>query len=411
MRQRELLDTSVAEYIDSVGEELRFRPLGLHRVLGEIGPIYEAHYLSREKRPRDFVIRPVRLACQNVIVGLAAFGQDASTDGLSVYAWQTCELPHVATHEGNRAMTALMLCDAFKNGGTMEIRFDRPGRLPATELPGGDTLGPFDYRYGHPEEGRVPASLRRFARTLGVEVGRDPHAISPGEARELFLAVTPMPQELRARIRSAVARGVATPERLCFTLMSQMWREIEVDFMLAVSDRAKSILEGGSSWQMRAERQAQAQVSRAARMIGMLYRRLDVLDAAAADEDARVLEDNRVGVEWSVIEDYGAVLLTNIQAGELPWQGDSATKVAAGDSVVAVPRSTTTSADVDLVRSLRADGIVPVLVVPGDAYDRSERRVDGVPCHEITVLACPERLGELDQALEAMLLTARIARQ
>jgi hypothetical protein len=146
-------------------------------------------------------------------------------------------------------------------------------------------------------------------------------------------------------------------------------------------------------------------------MVGMLYRRLDTLDAAAAEDDARVLEDNRVGVTWSVIEDYGAVLLRDVAPGPIPWQVGAAIKLEEGASLVAVPRAVPTVVDVELVRALQADGIVPVLVVPGDAYDRVADCADGVSCAGITTLACPERLGELDQALETILLTARITRQ
>ena len=94
-----------------------------------------------------------------MIVALAAFAQDSAFDGLSVVAWQTCEVPHVATHEANRALAALTLCDAFKSGGTMEIRFDRPARLTST-------AGRIVF-HGHPENA-VPASLRRYGRTVGV---------------------------------------------------------------------------------------------------------------------------------------------------------------------------------------------------------------------------------------------------
>ena len=120
--QLRLLDIDPLLYVYSLQEELAARPVGLSRVLDEIGPAYEETYLSKEKRPRDFVVRPVRIACQNVIVALGAIAQDASFDGLSVTAWQTCEVPHVATHEANRALAALTLADAFQNGGTMEIR-------------------------------------------------------------------------------------------------------------------------------------------------------------------------------------------------------------------------------------------------------------------------------------------------
>jgi hypothetical protein len=92
----------------------------------------------------------------------------------------------------------------------------------------------------------VPASLRRYGRTIGVALGADdPAVISPAEARELFLAITPMPSGLRSRVDAAISSDGILPERVCFTLLSQVWREIELDFILATSQRAGSILAGG----------------------------------------------------------------------------------------------------------------------------------------------------------------------
>jgi hypothetical protein len=110
------------------------------------------------------IVRPVRIACQNVIVGLAAIAQDSSFDGLLAVAWQTCEVAHVAANEANRALAALTLCDVFQKGGTMDIRFDRKAHV---KLHGEDHF--FDE---HPENG-VPTSLRRFGRVVGVELGVD----------------------------------------------------------------------------------------------------------------------------------------------------------------------------------------------------------------------------------------------
>src|ERR1017187_3964716 len=340
--QAALLDTDPGLYVASVVEELAARGPGLTRMLDQIGPWYETSYLSKEKTPRDFVLRPVRLACQNAILGLAAFAQDSSFDGLTVLAWQTCELPHVATHEGNRALTALMLCDAYQSGGTMEIRFDRPAALTFAE---GDewaaVAGQRHVRYtGHPEMA-VPASLRRYARTvnlvLGAEHPRDMGYISPAEARQLFLAVTPMPDELRERVNQAIKRGVASPERLCFTLLSGIWKEVELDYMLAVSDRAAEVLRGGTAWQHRAVRQAEAHVARAALMIWMLYRRAGSKDTAVSGRDARVLEDSRVGVRWSIVDELGVAVFDGLRSGRLPWQESSAAIPESGSLIVVAP--------------------------------------------------------------------------
>ena len=391
--KRALLDIDPFVYISSIAEELRARPEGLRRILDVIGPAYERSHASREKRPRDYVIRPIRLACQNVIIGLAAIAQDASFDGLSVVAWQTCEVPHLATHEGNRALAALTLCDAFQNGGTMEIRFDRNTRVTAD--------GRQIFLDGHPE-GCVPASLKRFGRTRGVLLGaEDDAAITPSEARELFLAITPMPADLQARVDDAISTRGITPERICFTLLAQVWREIELDFILATSSRAPSILAGGADWRNRGARQAEAGVCRAAAMVGMLYRRLNSLDNAGGDEssEVRMVEDRTRGVTWSVNSDDASVEFSGLWPESLPWS--TASETLAEEKLVVFPRSAVTSAVLEQVQD-RSHRNATAVIVPQDASALS----DG----GCTVLRCPDRIADLDQAVEEKLLKSRISR-
>ncbi len=412
--QAALLDRDCLQYAQSLHEELEARPIGLKRMLAEISPAYEVNYLDQEKRPRDFVLRPVRLACQNVVMGLAAFQHDAAIDAMAVLAWQTCELPHVVTHEGNRALAALMLCDTFQSGGTMEIRFDRPAKLVASGITkrGGQLVDVAASYQSHPEGGQVPASLRRYGRVVGVALGADnANAISPREARELFKAVTPMPAGLRTRVDDVVARGIASPERLCFTLLAQIWREIELDFMLAVSARTASIISGGADWRQRADRQAESDVARAACMLGMLFRRLDTTDHAAAGKAAsagaaRVVEDERVGVNWRVLGEVGAVVFRDLVPGRLPWQAvDSQHEIGDSAELVVIPRTFIDAPDLDLARQLATSFTHVALVVPQDA-EPPLRPLDS----SVAVLRCPDRLSEIDRVIERKLLDARLAR-
>ena len=386
--QLALLDTDPISYVTSLKDELASRASGLRRVLDEIGPAFKTSHLEKSKRPRDYIVRPIRIACQNVIVALGAMSQQSSFDGLSVVAWQTCEVPHVATHEGNRALAALTLCDAFQNGGTMEIRFDKGAVVRGK----GDT-----YRYeGHPE-GRVPSSLRRFGRTVGVPLGQeDQAAITPAEARELFLAITPMPGELRRRVDRATQSFGIAPERLCFTLLAQVWREIELDFILATSSRAGSILEGGADWRDRPSRKAESDVARAALMVGMFFRRANGQDNAAAGDEIRVIEDVGAGVAWSVDEDNGTVTLSNLTR-DIPWTS------GVGDrSIFTVAPRASLTGDELLKLASRIDKPFGVLV-PRDAH--LPEMPDGV-----FVLRCPDRLADIDKAIEQKLSTLRMSR-
>ncbi|MFF0143299.1 hypothetical protein ACFYRN_43745 [Streptomyces sp. NPDC005227] len=387
--QGRTLDVDPLLYLASLAQELTARESGFRLMTDKIFPDYEAKYVSQGRMPRAFVTRPVRLACQNVVAGLAAFAHDSTFDGLSVAAWQTCELPHVATHEANRAMTALLLCEAFQSGGTMEIRFDRSD-------------------YGPHPEGRVPAALVRYARSVGVVVGGDDGAqawISPTEARKLFLAVTPMPLELHERVLRAAQLGHSSPERMCYTLMSQTWREIELDFMLAVSARAHSVLTGGADVTDRGARQAESDVARAALILGMLHRRLDSKDAAVGDgAGLRVLEDNRHGVTWRVNPQAAAVEFQGLPELPLPWLVQSIPLAARDGRLTVLPRTLISHETLDHARQFQTAGHSVLVVLPADA-DPTFLQEEG-----IAAAACPDRLGEIDLGIESRLTRARVAR-
>jgi hypothetical protein len=296
----------------------------------------------------------------------------------------TCDVPHLATHEANRALIAVMLCDAFQSGGTMEIRFGPQGK-----------------------EWEVPSPLQRFARTQGLNAGKeDPNAITPAEARKLFLAVTPMPEELRTRCAVVIDRGAVTPERLCFTLMSGTWGALELAYVLATSSRVESILKGGGEFNRRPERLAELETCRAALMAGMLFRRLSSKDNAAGKSDSvRVFEDSVTQLEFSVFDEEGAVAFTGF-SGAAPWWSARASPplLDATMPLIVVPRGLPTPEDLKLVEKLRDRhaGSLVALLTPADSAELLPRNVP--------VMRCPDRVSELDAKVERRSLALRIGR-
>lgn len=386
-----LIDSDAAAYLASVAEELAGRPPSLERVKSR-AEIYYAEYLEQlnasggkgGERPRSFVQRPVQLACQNVIIGLAVLQQDSTFDGLRVRDYLTCEAPHLATHEANRAMAALFLCDAFQCGGTMEIRFGPPDRRQP-----------------------VPAALRRYGRAQGIEIGaEDPAAVTPAEARRLFMAVTPMPDDLRMRTAAWFDRGLLSPERICFTLMASVWSALELDYLLATSPRALSILEGGAPTELRRARLAEAESCRAALMAGMLHRRVTAHDGAGVGSGVRVFEDAREATPWTVLEETGAVAIA-MNPAQLPWRalGRAPDPAPGREAAILLPRALPTPMDLDQLRACAAEhpDAEVLLLVPTDMAEL-------VPS-DIPLLVCPDRLGELDAAIERKLGASRIGSQ
>lgn len=389
--QAALLDTRVDLYVAAVAADLAARNSGLRHVLDQVGPAFKEQFLDQGRTPRSHELRPVRLACQNVIVGLAAFAYDSRFDGLRVEAWQTCEAPHLAAHEASRALTALMLCDAFQSGSRMELRFDR-----------------------HPERA-VPARLRQYARMEGIVLGGDDaRAISPSEARRLIVAVTQMPQNLARRVEDLAAAGVLTLERACFALLAGIWDPLELDFLIATSDRTRSILRGGANPLDRPDRQAELTLCRAAVMTGTLFKRLTLganEPTAAEPPDrqrvTRVLEDDRRTIAWRILDGDAALRLDGVRAGVLPWQGGGhAVALKPGQPLVVVPRTRPAAEHVELARSLanRESALAATLEPFGAAGDQ-------IPRDSVARLVMPDAIPTLDRTIEGRLASARVGRK
>ena len=94
-----LLDMHPLAYMTSLEQELPAREEGLRRVLDEIGPAYQEAYWRKTSGPvTSSSGRSDRLPERDR--GARRLRPGPTFDGLSVVAWQTCEVPHVATHGG-----------------------------------------------------------------------------------------------------------------------------------------------------------------------------------------------------------------------------------------------------------------------------------------------------------------------
>jgi hypothetical protein len=378
--QRQVLDVGIQEYLDTMVEDLSARERGQERISRIIERYDESHGASGT-RPRHYHERPLRVAVQNVIIGQAAIRHDDMFNGLAASAWQTCQVPHVAAHEGNRALAALTLGEAFRSGGTMEIRFDK-----------------------HPER-RVPAVLRQFARTRGIQLGsRDPQAIHPVEARELMWAVTEMPDQLRNRLEQLTNAGHVTPERACFLLLSGVWLPIELEFLVATSGRLFSILEGRTDPLCRPARQAELAVCRAAHMLGVLFRLLSSPEGHdSVAREVPVHEDRRKTITWEMVPEIGAVSMHGEGLWPLPWTNNQREKPGNGHAVLVLPRHTLSDRDiVEASHRAKHAGAAVAFLCP-------QEEKPSVP-GDTLLMNCPDALEAIDRSIERRLLASRVGR-
>jgi hypothetical protein len=263
-----------------------------------------------------------------------------------------------------------MLCDAFKNGGTMEIRFDE-----------------------HPEGG-IPASLRRFARARGITIGEDdPGAISPIEARALFLAVTPMRHELRKLSHEFCEHGGVSPERFCY-MLSKVWGALELEFLVASTSVASSILSGRCNPLDRVDYQSILSACRSALMLGMLDKRLRNPGTPDAEE---ALEDERADVS-AYVDGTGAVVRF-VGVDSVPW-GRDGLPLDGEIWVRPAPLGCIETLEEDEAALCAPQGAC--LLVPADVE---------VTGWEGDVLRCPATTSELDRTAAGHLDEARTGRK
>jgi hypothetical protein len=368
--QRRPLDVDARSYVDAMVSAERGLAAGKTALAAVSDEYYESH-VKAKRLPKAHERRPIRLACQNVVVGEAVWAYDARFDGLSVSVWQTSQEPHVNAHEGTRALTAMMLAEAFRSGGTMEVRFD-----------------------DHPEHA-VPALLRQWARCEGIALLGGARAIAPTEARQLIVAATEMSDELRRRVERLIAGGGLSVERVCYMLLAGIWRPLELTFLLGTSPRVADILAGGSDPLYRPRHQAERDLCRAAVMAGTLLARLE----QPPNEQTTAIEDYRNPITWTV-DDEGATIRFSGLVGALPWRDR---EVEPASEAIVLPRPYPDTADYEQAQALAGAARQVAILTPKD--------VERLPAPGVAHLRHPDRLSVIDRGIAARLLESRVGRR
>jgi hypothetical protein len=121
---------------------------------------------------------------------------------------------------------------------------------------------------------------------------------------------------------------------------------LDLEFLLAISTRAASILAGGADFRARAARQAEADACRGAMLAGTLFQRLNNVDTAGRNGQVRVFEDTTVGVASTVVAESAVVAFSGVVDGLLPWQPAGATATVEGATLLVMPRANPSRLDV-----------------------------------------------------------------
>jgi hypothetical protein len=361
--------------------------------------------------PRNHDWRPYRFCVQDVVLGMTVVRHLVDQNCLEVDVFLTADVQEFEAGSGARGLTMFLLTEAYKCGGTMEIRFTP-----------------------NVEGGRLPIALQQLARQLDppVERGR-PATITPEEARRLYLALTPFTPFGRDRLRALAAAGMISPERACYTVNHGVWSVSEVETLLDVSQHPDRIFAGGASPLQRLAYLEDLHAGRTAVLGGLLQVTLSqrVPERPASEQGAGnvLVEDDVRPIDLEFDGDLVAqVYRSPEEAILLPWlesEGDAC--IPAGEQFLVALRARPSW---DLALRLRRDltdlarllhrrsgkpGGRAFVLVPGDFFELpagvQQSLRSAAEKWEVGLLVCPERLACIDGEVSRRFGRSRIMRQ
>ena len=257
---------------------------------------FEREYLSVGKLPRNYVWRPYRFCSQDVVLGLTVVKHSVDNNCLDVDVCLTSDIPEFEEGSGAKITTSFLLSEAYKCGGSMEIRFTENVEGQHVPLSICELAEKYKVKLEHASEGRV----------------------TPNEARELYVAITEFGPKLRERMDILANSGNLSKERACFVVHHGLWTHSELDQLILGCDRVNKLLGGEAQPEQRLLYQNDILHARAAIMGGFLDRKLAKRDRNEGDV-AIDLEDDVRPLEISFDPSYYAKLYTCPEKLPIPW--------------------------------------------------------------------------------------------
>jgi hypothetical protein len=172
--------------------------------------------------PRAQVWRPYRFCVQDIILGITVVRHNRLYNCLEVDVFLTAEIPEYDPDSGCRALALIILADAYKSGGSMEIKFTRKV-----------------------EGRRVPREICDLAAKLKVDLHHiDEGGITPKEAKRLFQALSGFDEKVIRKVSDLEEKGKLSAASLCYAMHHGAWTREELEIILFLSESPETVLTG-----------------------------------------------------------------------------------------------------------------------------------------------------------------------
>lgn len=365
---------------------------------------YDRHYRSKNRIAKNHVWRPYRFCVRDAVLALTVVRHHRKDNLLEVDLFLTTDIPQFERHSGAKIATLFLLSEAYKCGGTMEIRFT-------------ETVW----------HGRVSEQLFDLAFDYGVELKHvfDGH-ITPSESRELYLALTGFSEEARAKLRRLASEDRLSIERACFMVHHGLWSLEEIETIILSSKRPERVLLGSSLPEQRRLYMNDLVHARLALLGSFLERKLAFRERET-EEGAVELEGDEKHFKTSFDPELFAKVHQAEEPLPIPWINGDEEWISEGEQLVVMLRPRTFvelllhfSNDLEMAAEMREKYGTEksnhfFVLVPRDFGDLPEEvRKDFLKKakkKKVGVMVCPETVDGLDADGIDRLRRSRVMRQ
>lgn len=402
-----LFETSLHTATRAEKPQYQYRQVGLEVLKWHVQK-FDEDYLQVGKVPRNHVWRPYRFCTQDVVLGLTVVRHSPDRNCLEVDVCLTSDIPEYEDGSGARVMASFLLSEAYKCGGSMEIRF--------TE---------------NVENGRVPLALIELAAQHQVRLSYiDEGKINPSESRRLYTAVTDFSSSLQSRIEELTNQGRLSQEKACFVVQRGIWTKAELEHLVFGSSRADAILGGEALPEQRQLFLNDLGHARAAVMGGFLDRKMarrqrgDEAEAVDLEDDVRPLridfDDHCYAKVYQSTEDLPIPWVVNggIDSVIVPANSQALILIRARD---AIDLKHQLADDLALARQMKELTVLQDpksqigVLVPRDFEDLLKTDIERLEAEAqrlgIHILVCPETSTALNTDAMRRMATSRITRE
>lgn len=165
----------------------------------------------------------MRFASRDIIFGIAVVRHSRRDNLLEVDVCLTTDPPQYPEHSGASLTMLNLFSDAFKCGGSMEVRFTR------------------NVWRG------IPPPITAYAHSLGVQLAHTHQGvITPKEAGEFYLELTGFSEAAKRRILELSDAGLLSSNRVCYMVHHGIWTLPEIEHILLAAPYPERVLLGSS---------------------------------------------------------------------------------------------------------------------------------------------------------------------